>query len=270
VQVTLKAAPLGVGGVDDAGPGLGQLFHPVLKLVRAARPEQRPRGPDVKRAGPAGEPGGGEQAGDAGERQDDKQPVVRRLALAGVVTSPKNGGGERARHTGRPEPDGDDRRHREPRGDEHVVVKLPPGRFRAGHRREAPPGEQVQPFRLRRDLDAGGDPQPVPVHPGEYRGKQEDRQQARRPGQRQHPLNPDGLRRGGQDQDEQDRRGDEQRRNAAGQVDRLGPGAWRPRHAAAPPGGRRVLSVDGDVHGLHAIPGPKRLPIQRGSLSWCT
>ena len=61
VQVPLQSAPLGVGGVDHAGPGLGETLHPVLQLLGPARAQQRLRGPDIQRRDPRGEPGRGDQ-----------------------------------------------------------------------------------------------------------------------------------------------------------------------------------------------------------------
>ena len=48
VQVALEAAPLGVRRVDHAGPRLGELLHPVLQLLGAARAEQRLARPGVE------------------------------------------------------------------------------------------------------------------------------------------------------------------------------------------------------------------------------
>ena len=64
VQVPLQAAPLGVGGVDHAGPGLGQAFHLVFQLLGAARAQQRPGGPGVQRPDRGGEPRRGHQQRD--------------------------------------------------------------------------------------------------------------------------------------------------------------------------------------------------------------
>jgi hypothetical protein len=56
VQVPFQPAPFGVGGVDGAGPGLGQVLHLVFQLQRPAGAQQRSRGPGVERRGRGGEP----------------------------------------------------------------------------------------------------------------------------------------------------------------------------------------------------------------------
>jgi hypothetical protein len=56
VQVPLQPAPFGVGGVDGAGPGLGQVLHLVFQFLRAAGAQQSLRDPGVERRDRGGQP----------------------------------------------------------------------------------------------------------------------------------------------------------------------------------------------------------------------
>ena len=80
VQVPLQPAPLGVGGVDHAGPGLGQAFHLVFQFLGAARAQQRPGGPGVQRPDRGGQPRRGRQQHDPDGGQVDVHRDAERRA----------------------------------------------------------------------------------------------------------------------------------------------------------------------------------------------
>ncbi len=151
MQVPLQAATLGVGGVDHAGPGLGQAFHLVFQLLGAARAQQRPGGPGVQRPDRGGEPRRGQQqrdpaGGQVGVHRDvgeGREMPGQRRRLAALEQAPRGqhpgvGVNQRVKDARQPHPEGDDGGHRQDRGGQQVITELAPGGPRAG-RGDDPP-----------------------------------------------------------------------------------------------------------------------------------
>ncbi|MEV7854546.1 MULTISPECIES: hypothetical protein [unclassified Streptomyces] len=67
VQVALDPPPLGVGGVEHVGPALGEVGDPAGELLRAAGAEQDLGRPGLQPHQSAGQPGPGEQQGEAAD-----------------------------------------------------------------------------------------------------------------------------------------------------------------------------------------------------------
>ena len=174
VQVALQAAPLGVGGVDHPGPGLREPLDAVLQLLSAAGAQQRPRDEGVQRGHAGGQPRRRRQHPDPGQGQGKagRQPV-------GVVQGDIRGQpfrverGQRADDAAYPRADRGDRGHCQRGRGQQVICQLPPGRLGAGGGGDAMRGEPAGHPRLARDVDPGGGPQPVPLHPGQRRKQQE-------------------------------------------------------------------------------------------------
>ena len=160
VQVALQAAPFGVGGVDRACPGMGQLLHPELQFLRTARAQQRPGRPGVERADRGGQPRRGEQERDPARGQVHINRNVkhmhegpgrrRRLAAlqqASLGLAPRVDVHQRVYDARQPCRGGGDRGHRQGRRGQQVVAGLLPGRPGACRGRET---LQAQPVRYAR------------------------------------------------------------------------------------------------------------------------
>ena len=250
VQVPLQSAPLGVGGVDHAGPGLSQALHPVFQLLGPARAQQRLGGADVQRREPRGEPGRGHQQRQAADGQvhvhrdvaHRRQVPGRPFRLAAGEQGlpgerPRVGVHQRVQQARQPHREGGGSGHGERRRGQEVIADLAPGNGRADR---FPDPRNVQPVRhewLWLYHHAGRGPQPVPVDPGEQRHGEERGHQDQ---QRQHPPGPDSQ--GGHHQQQ---RHDRQDRDCPRQVQDLAPGPRRPRRPVAAPDRRVAMRGEG-------------------------